>query len=308
MDPKQEYNKLMQSAATRGWTKSTAPCYIEMHHILPRSLGGSDTSDNLVCLTAQEHYQAHKLLYEYTIGRDKKKMAHAWFLLSHRDGIQLTEDEYADAKQALIEAKTGTKHTLEARAKMSASRTGQRLSAEHRRKISESNMGRIQSSETRQKIREAATGRTHSEETKKKISMNTLGKEMPVYAKDAIGVAVSKQRNSEEDRYCVHCDKFVGSRAYARYHGDNCLEQTNLSEEKLTELKKKRSHAPLTEEHRRKVSEAGKGRKHSDEAKAKMREAIKKSRPQVTCPYCNKEGPRPSMIRWHFDNCKFKPD
>lgn len=26
----------------------------------------------------------------------------------------------------------------------------------------------------------------------------------------------------------------------------------------------------------------------------------------VKCPYCNKEGGRGSMKRWHFDNCKLK--
>lgn len=37
--------------------------YLETHHILPRSLGGKDTKENLVNLTAREHFLAH-LLYE----------------------------------------------------------------------------------------------------------------------------------------------------------------------------------------------------------------------------------------------------
>lgn len=36
--------------------------YGEMHHILPKSLGGSDKKDNLVFLTAREHFVAHLLL------------------------------------------------------------------------------------------------------------------------------------------------------------------------------------------------------------------------------------------------------
>ena len=36
--------------------------YSEKHHIKPRSLGGEDTSDNLVSLTAREHYICHLLL------------------------------------------------------------------------------------------------------------------------------------------------------------------------------------------------------------------------------------------------------
>lgn len=36
--------------------------YSEKHHILPKCLGGKDTSDNLVKLTAREHYICHLLL------------------------------------------------------------------------------------------------------------------------------------------------------------------------------------------------------------------------------------------------------
>ena len=36
--------------------------YYERHHILPKSLGGSNHKDNLVLLTAKEHYICHMLL------------------------------------------------------------------------------------------------------------------------------------------------------------------------------------------------------------------------------------------------------
>lgn len=36
--------------------------YVEKHHIVPRSLGGTDDDDNLVLLTAREHFIAHLLL------------------------------------------------------------------------------------------------------------------------------------------------------------------------------------------------------------------------------------------------------
>ena len=38
------------------------PGYTEKHHIIPRSLGGSDSVDNLVKLTAREHFLCHWLL------------------------------------------------------------------------------------------------------------------------------------------------------------------------------------------------------------------------------------------------------
>lgn len=37
-------------------------CYCEKHHILPKSLGGSNDPNNLVILTTKEHYIAHLLL------------------------------------------------------------------------------------------------------------------------------------------------------------------------------------------------------------------------------------------------------
>ena len=37
-------------------------CYVEKHHIIPKSEGGRDEPPNLVNLTAREHYIAHLLL------------------------------------------------------------------------------------------------------------------------------------------------------------------------------------------------------------------------------------------------------
>lgn len=43
--------------------------YTERHHILPRSLGGGDESDNLVALTPEDHFFAHLLLAKAHGGR-----------------------------------------------------------------------------------------------------------------------------------------------------------------------------------------------------------------------------------------------
>jgi hypothetical protein len=53
------YNKLIQSAKKR----NVVDGYNEVHHIIPRSEGGTDDQYNLVILTPREHYIAHKLLY-----------------------------------------------------------------------------------------------------------------------------------------------------------------------------------------------------------------------------------------------------
>ena len=49
------------------------------------------------------------------------------------------------------------------------------------------------------------------------------------------------------------------------------------------------------------------GKSHSDDTRAKMREAHA-SRPSVNCPHCGKQGKLNAMKRWHFDNCRSKHD
>jgi hypothetical protein len=75
------YQELVEKAKDRNWSKETAPCYTEIHHVVPRSLGGTNNSDNLVVLSAKEHYVAHRLLSKFTTGNAKMKMTMALFCM-----------------------------------------------------------------------------------------------------------------------------------------------------------------------------------------------------------------------------------
>ena len=56
--------------------------YFENHHILPRSLGGSNDPKNLVRLTAREHFVAHLLLTRiYNEGPKHHKMVRAFMMM-----------------------------------------------------------------------------------------------------------------------------------------------------------------------------------------------------------------------------------
>lgn len=46
----------------------------EVHHIIPRSLGGGDGSDNLVRLSYHDHAWCHWLLTKMTSGNDLAKI------------------------------------------------------------------------------------------------------------------------------------------------------------------------------------------------------------------------------------------
>lgn len=52
------------------------------HHIVPKSLGGDDASENVVLLTLREHYVCHLLLVKMTDGLARSKMVFAFFRFS----------------------------------------------------------------------------------------------------------------------------------------------------------------------------------------------------------------------------------
>ena len=68
------YQKIYDSLIDRGKNR-TLCSYKEEHHIIPRCLGGSDEKENLVFLTAEEHYIAHQLLIK--IYPDNNKLVKA---------------------------------------------------------------------------------------------------------------------------------------------------------------------------------------------------------------------------------------
>ena len=55
------YDQIIERAKSENRQKGTG-IYYEKHHIIPRCLGGSNNKDNLVFLTAREHFLCHWLL------------------------------------------------------------------------------------------------------------------------------------------------------------------------------------------------------------------------------------------------------
>lgn len=52
--------------------------YTETHHILPKSMGGTDDKSNLIVLSARLHYIAHWLLYR---AYKNQSMSYAFLML-----------------------------------------------------------------------------------------------------------------------------------------------------------------------------------------------------------------------------------
>jgi hypothetical protein len=107
------YNSIIFSAQNR-----TTTGYLEKHHIIPKSLGGSNSKDNLVKLTAREHFICHWLLTKMTTGQNKTKMcmALAMMRVSHkkhqRYNTKLTSRVYESIKSQAV---TGFRNTTNKR-------------------------------------------------------------------------------------------------------------------------------------------------------------------------------------------------
>jgi ribosomal protein S27AE len=240
------YNQIVEQAQNR-----ITEGYTERHHIQPRSLGGADTPDNLVNLTAREHFVCHWLLTKMTSGEDRYKMLNALRMMrAEKEGQQryataITSRVYESIKQEYAELQSilrsgegngfyGKTHTVEAR-----------------RRISEANKGRIQPPDEKEKQIAAITGRkrkpfseewrakmaekkkgennprygaTVSEETKEKMRAKALGRKQ---SEETVRKKVEAVRGSKrEKKLCPHCGEMIAVNTYSRWHGPKCRHQT----------------------------------------------------------------------------------
>lgn len=107
--------------------------YTEDHHIIPRSLGGSNAKSNRVRLSARQHFVAHLLLTKMVTGLQRHKMI--WAL--HRMAFGKGPDHQRNFKAVEYE-------------------TARRIFSEH---VSASQKGRTFSDETKDKMRASSRKR-----------------------------------------------------------------------------------------------------------------------------------------------------
>lgn len=145
--------------------------YGENHHIVPRALGGSNLPDNLVKLTAREHFICHRLLVKMLLGSAKAKMVSAAYMMIKKHTIgnlklnkpsnRITSKSYAIlreeySKVAAENARNQSRkpHTAEWKAKMSMLNKGRDLGPAHAAHTIAVHTGRKRSDETRAKIKQ----------------------------------------------------------------------------------------------------------------------------------------------------------
>jgi hypothetical protein len=227
--------------------------YTETHHIIPQSLGGSNDKENLVDLTAREHFICHWLLIKMTEGEDRSKMLYAL------NGMR-AENRYQERYHTKITARVYEKYRIEHAENHSKKMKGRKawnkglkLEGEdleqHRERTRNRKVDPVKQAEGQRKRIAKVTGQKRSDETKKLMSLASKGKpkgpmseeqkqirsmklkgvKKPKGFGDKMAERMKKEfsennpnRRPDLQKTCEHCSMIVGPSNYARWHGDNC--------------------------------------------------------------------------------------
>ena len=217
--------------------------YSEIHHIVPRSLGGNNSAENMITLTAREHFVCHVLLTKFTIGTHKHKMLYAANMISQSTSKHQNRYLPKSKLYEMIKREFGVMH--------SARLTGRKLTQEHKDKISEAGKGRINSQETIDKRRLSCTGKVRSPEQKEKMSRSQINrKEKTLTEKETIALKLSNSLKGKNTgpKTTDHKEKIAKS-LLGKYKGVA-----------KSEITKQRMRKPKTEEHKKAISDARKAK------------------------------------------------
>ena len=152
--------------------------YTERHHIIPQSLGGSNDNDNLVDLTAREHFICLWLLIKMTEGVARSKMLYALH------GMR-AENRYQQRYSSTITARVYERYRIEhaknhserMKGKPVWNKGGVPITEEHRSNLRAAALKRPKpTAEAIAKRLEKVIGQKRSDETRKKMSLAHIGK------------------------------------------------------------------------------------------------------------------------------------
>lgn len=171
--------------------------YYEKHHVLPKSIFPEyeKLPENLVLLTAREHFLAHYLLTKiYKNGQNHKKMIYAFNRITHKQAkkcinrkvyinSRLYEKSKIEFSEIMRNKMTGREVTDHFRKAVGNSKKGNNNKSHKMKGLNHWNTGTKRSEESKRKMSEKARdresnrkGKHHSEETLKKISQTSKGR------------------------------------------------------------------------------------------------------------------------------------
>jgi hypothetical protein len=170
-------------AITSNAKQRTTEGYTELHHIIPQSMGGSNDKENLVELTAREHFICHWLLVKMTEGDDRSKMLYA---LKGMKAENKHQQRYHTKITARVYETYRIEHSINHSKVMKAknlvpwNKGGVEITDEHRENLQNAARNRkidpVKQAEGQQKRIAKVTGRKDSDEAKLKKSIALKGK------------------------------------------------------------------------------------------------------------------------------------
>jgi hypothetical protein len=214
---KNKYTNYYYNIVDKAKARTLSPeIYTEKHHIIPKSLGGDNSKDNLAKLTAREHFICHWLLTKMTLKDNRSKMLYALngFRRSSKNqdrySTKITSRVYANLKGKLtVTEETRKKQSISHIGKENPSK-GKCRSVEQRNNMVVGNIGRKR--------------KPHSEKTKEKQSISSLGKTKSMEHKEKLKGPKSEEHilKLKKKVSCPHCFKVGGITAMKRWHFANC--------------------------------------------------------------------------------------
>ena len=138
--------------------------YYELHHIIPKSSGGSNDKSNLIALTGRQHYIAHWMLWK-AYGEN---MTRAFFMMSSVGRYERVSSKTYD--------KARKDYSEQVKIQMANKPNVPKFTPEHREKLRQAKLGKKISEATKEKIRQFRLGKKMSKEFCKKVSEAKKGK------------------------------------------------------------------------------------------------------------------------------------
>ena len=213
------YQKIYNDLITGRQRKILTEGYTERHHIIPRCMGGDDNKENLVDLSASEHFVAHQLLVK--IYPKNEKLIYAAHMMTFGNSTQKRNNKLYGWIRSRLSEQASIRMSGEGNPMF-----GKKLSVEHRRKIGIAGMGRVVSEETRRKLSDAGkarVGRTVSEETRQKMSEGKQGHIVSEETRQKMRKAhLGKALGPHQVVSCPFCPKCGGNSVMQRWHFNNC--------------------------------------------------------------------------------------
>lgn len=120
-----QYWDIINIGKLRTLNKSDYNYYTELHHVIPKSQGGMNDKNNMVLLTAVEHYNAHKVLA--LVNKHVYAIYYAWHIMAYNPSknlnrmYEISADEYAQLQEMQSNLQIGVKHSDDRKLKNSIS-------------------------------------------------------------------------------------------------------------------------------------------------------------------------------------------